>query len=63
MTRGRGRLKPSGTAPALQYGGGPSSDFLTKTLGVNILLEVNAEKNKYMSRSRHQNAGQNHEKM
>jgi hypothetical protein len=34
LTRGPGRLKPSDSAPVLQYGSGPSSDFLAKILGV-----------------------------
>jgi hypothetical protein len=33
-----GRLKPSDSAPVLQYGSGPSSDFLAKILPVDTLL-------------------------
>jgi hypothetical protein len=35
LTRGPGRLLPSDSAVVLQYGSGPSSDFLAKTLGVD----------------------------
>jgi hypothetical protein len=35
FTRGHSQLLPSDLAPVLQYGSGPSSDFLAKILGVN----------------------------
>jgi hypothetical protein len=35
FTRGPGRFLPSDSAPFLQYGSGPSSDFLAKILGVD----------------------------
>jgi hypothetical protein len=38
LTRGSRRLEPSDSAPVLQYGGGPSSDFLDKILGVDYPL-------------------------
>jgi hypothetical protein len=38
LTRGPGRLKHSDSAPVLQYGSGPSSDFLAKILGVDTAL-------------------------
>jgi hypothetical protein len=38
LTRGPGQLKPSNLAPVLQYGSGPSSDFLAKILGVDTPL-------------------------
>jgi hypothetical protein len=38
LRRGPDRLKPSDSAPVLQYGGGPSSDFLAKILGVDTPL-------------------------
>jgi hypothetical protein len=35
LTRGPGLLVPSDSTPILQYGIGPSSDFLAKILGVD----------------------------
>jgi hypothetical protein len=35
LKRGPSRLLPSDSAPILQYGNGPSSDFLAKILGVD----------------------------
>jgi hypothetical protein len=37
LTRGPGRLLPSDSAPILQNGSGPHSDFLAKILGVDTL--------------------------
>jgi hypothetical protein len=38
LTRGPGPLLPSDSAPVLQYGSGPSSDFLAKISGVDNSL-------------------------
>jgi hypothetical protein len=35
LTRGPSQLLPSDSAPVLQYGSGPSSDFLAKIFGVD----------------------------
>jgi hypothetical protein len=40
LTREPGRLLPSDLAPVLLCGGGPSSDFLAKILGVDTSLFV-----------------------
>jgi hypothetical protein len=38
LTRGPGRLKPSNSAPVLQYGSRPSYDFLAKIFVVDTPL-------------------------
>jgi hypothetical protein len=38
VTRESGRLKPFDSSPVLQYGSGPSPEFLAKILSVNTLL-------------------------
>jgi hypothetical protein len=38
LTRGPGQLLPCDSDPVLQYGSGPSSDFLAKILGVDTPL-------------------------
>jgi hypothetical protein len=43
LTKGPGRLKPSESAPVLQYGSGPSSDFLAKISGIDTPLFVGSE--------------------